>query len=623
MPRNDGEGKTLKSRKGTVSGKKVYHAVGLGSNYWHEFTDAATPLEFSYQDGQESETFNGSDIRRSNDKITPPLIHVFPIVQTEDPPKRSKFKFSIKKLLQRKKKVKELTSDDTKLYSNGSEDNAGDSESLVENSSQSDIPFGVTDVPTQKIVAGMTHAAMIQKDGILMTGTLHGYTYHYPVVKPAPIPLRCTDIVCGARHVLAVFEGKVVMSWGSGYFGQLGHGLDIVYCHHPTIVERLSPAYVGGDIVSIFAGGLQSGAIICNAEDWRSRNKRKSISTRVFRWGSNRFEQLAIGTKANAVPYPTPMIDVLHPDTKKLVSFVQLDVGKVHTLGLDHDGQVYSWGCTANGRCGNTENNVSSSTSRSGYSAPKRVEALRKVVVKQVCAGDSHSLALSGSGRVFSWGNNSSGQLGMGHTTHLLSPRQIMDLEIVRKPSGNGNTSSDATEAPKDYQNGSKNDNDQSNASNKKTMAPSDRKSPPSSSSTTGASCGDESEERTYPAITSIYAAGSSSAALSSAGDLYTWGCDNANHLGLLIPDVSSIPNIEPCQRLSSSSRIQDSRSFDSRLNVLSPRRVDVLNQVGLKVESVAMSPNFIITICSEMDVNEILDEDSFMIGKSMDAVEK
>jgi alpha-tubulin suppressor-like RCC1 family protein len=43
---------------------------------------------------------------------------------------------------------------------------------------------------------------------------------------------------------------------------------------------------------------------------------------------------------------------------------------------------------------------------RNGVSLPKRIEALRNVKISDI------TLALSGSGRVFSWGNNASGQLG-------------------------------------------------------------------------------------------------------------------------------------------------------------------------------------------------------------------
>jgi len=59
------------------------------------------------------------------------------------------------------------------------------------------------------------------------------------------------------------------------------------------------------------------------------------------------------GGKCNAVVYPTPMVDVYHPETKRRVSFVNLALGKMHhAVGLTHQGELYSWGSTASGRCG-------------------------------------------------------------------------------------------------------------------------------------------------------------------------------------------------------------------------------------------------------------------------------
>ncbi len=42
----------------------------------------------------------------------------------------------------------------------------------------------------------------------------------------------------------AGFGGGVVMSWGAGHFGQLGHGPDVTSCMEPKIVERLLPHVV-------------------------------------------------------------------------------------------------------------------------------------------------------------------------------------------------------------------------------------------------------------------------------------------------------------------------------------------------------------------------------------------
>lgn len=46
--------------------------------------------------------------------------------------------------------------------------------------------------------------------------------------------------------------------------------------------------------------------------------------------------------------------------------------------------------------------------------ALKEIPALRNLNIKQMVAGDRHSIALSTEGRVLAWGNNSLGQLGLG-----------------------------------------------------------------------------------------------------------------------------------------------------------------------------------------------------------------
>lgn len=47
---------------------------------------------------------------------------------------------------------------------------------------------------------------------------------------------------------------------------------------------------------------------------------------------------------------------------------------------------------------------------------PQLVEHLSGVPLVQISAGEAHSMALSMSGNVYSWGRNNFGQLGLGHT---------------------------------------------------------------------------------------------------------------------------------------------------------------------------------------------------------------
>jgi alpha-tubulin suppressor-like RCC1 family protein len=59
-----------------------------------------------------------------------------------------------------------------------------------------------------------------------MCGILNGATL--PALSPVEImyPMRCIQIACGRKHILALLDGGYVASWGTGYFGQLGHGDD-------------------------------------------------------------------------------------------------------------------------------------------------------------------------------------------------------------------------------------------------------------------------------------------------------------------------------------------------------------------------------------------------------------
>ena len=86
-----------------------------------------------------------------------------------------------------------------------------------------------------------------------------------------------------------------------------------------------------------------------------------------------------------------------------------------HTLCLDEDGGVWTWGFGGSGRLGT--NNTSDA---SNQSPPTLVPSLKGI--SALVAGRSHSLAFPQEGGLLVFGWNKYGQLGLNHTTEKLTP---------------------------------------------------------------------------------------------------------------------------------------------------------------------------------------------------------
>uniref|UniRef100_A0A4W5PCB8 Uncharacterized protein n=1 Tax=Hucho hucho TaxID=62062 RepID=A0A4W5PCB8_9TELE len=92
------------------------------------------------------------------------------------------------------------------------------------------------------------------------------------------------------------------------------------------------------------------------------------------------------------------------------VPVTQVAAGGTHTLALTlPDGKVFTWGQNSSGQLGLGKGEPSTLS-------PQPVKSLSGIPLAQITAGGDHSFALTLSGAVFGWGKNSAGQLGLGDT---------------------------------------------------------------------------------------------------------------------------------------------------------------------------------------------------------------
>mmetsp|Transcript_952 Transcript_952/g.1179 ORF Transcript_952/g.1179 Transcript_952/m.1179 type:complete len:655 (-) Transcript_952:444-2408(-) len=403
----------------------------------------------------------------------------------------------------------------------------------------------------KQLACTTTSSILLNEDGkIYQMGTIHGKQFTRPT--RISMSVRAVEIAGGRHFCLARSASGSVYSWGAGHFGQLGQGPHISFLENPQLITHLQPHVIKSPIVQLACGHWHGAAL---TEDGR-----------IFCWGSNRKHQCGTKTPSTIVtPHYVNGTDVVYS---------QIECGKGHNIALEKfTGRVYTWGAST--ACGHTSR-------RTCISPPRLVEALQRVVIVQIAAGDGHSLAMTGGGRVFSWGSGSEGQLGVGGTFPVIPrPKLVGDLDFVaivaaqqsqrskqNEPLGTSNFSV-APNPNKDS-----NTNIQPNATAVSQIL------------------------ANTPKVTEIYAAGSYSLAISSTGHVYGWGYNDTKVLGLPRPCTDLLPYLEPANSSTATisqlkNRVSQARAFDSSHNVLLPRRIDALHTLDVKL--VAGGPSHLL----------------------------
>lgn len=107
-----------------------------------------------------------------------------------------------------------------------------------------------------------------------------------------------------------------------------------------------------------------------------------------------------------------------------------LATGFNHVLALS-SGKVFSWGCNSSGQLG-----LGFFSHSEKY--PEMIKTLENEFITKAAAGLTHSLILTDSGRVYSFGSAESGKLGHGHLANSISisePKLIVSLKDITRVS--------------------------------------------------------------------------------------------------------------------------------------------------------------------------------------------
>ena len=214
------------------------------------------------------------------------------------------------------------------------------------------------------------------------------------------VKITVKQVACGKEHLIFVSDCCQVFSLGGNNYGQLGLG-DYVERKDPSEIRSLKH-------VSRVSSGTRHSCAITEAGD-------------VFCWGDSRLGQCGNGRTGI---FPTPckieFIDSSGPSVIPSVKVQEIACGAKHTLAIDSQGTLWSWGFGHSTGLGQGGGEVL---------APKKVTKMRYCTVVQIACGKFHSVAL-----VQEDGNL--GQQAMGSSKSLDS---MVERKHAQKTTGSRN----------------------------------------------------------------------------------------------------------------------------------------------------------------------------------------
>ncbi|OXB73372.1 UNVERIFIED_CONTAM: hypothetical protein H355_017026 [Colinus virginianus] len=260
---------------------------------------------------------------------------------------------------------------------------------------------GQSGVTIKHVSCGDLFTACLTDRGIIMTfgsgsnGCLgHGnFTdVSQPKIVEALLGYEMVQVACGASHVLAVSNEREVFAWGRGDNGRLGLGT--LECHNCPQQVAVPPEHEAQRVIC----GIDSSMVL-------------TVKNQILACGSNRCNKLGLD-RISSAEEPSPEDQVEEATVFTCAQSAPLnqepvvcaDIGTAHSAAVTASGQCYTFGSNQHGQLGTN----SCRTSR----VPHLVVGLQAMRVTVVACGDAFTVAIGADGEVCTWGKGARGRLG-------------------------------------------------------------------------------------------------------------------------------------------------------------------------------------------------------------------
>ncbi|XP_059186446.1 serine/threonine-protein kinase Nek8 [Centropristis striata] len=258
---------------------------------------------------------------------------------------------------------------------------------------------GQSGVTIKSVACGDLFTTCMTDRGIIMTfgsgsnGCLGHGNYNdvtQPKIVEALLGYELVQVSCGASHVLAVTNEREVFAWGRGDNGRLGLG---------TQDTHNSPQQVCLPVE------FEAQRVMCGVDCSMIVSTQYSIMA----CGSNRFNKLGLDKiTPGDEPNPLNQVEEVHSytpvqsaplDSEKIV---HIDIGTAHSVAVTERGQCFTFGSNQHGQMG--------CSSRRSSRVPYPVPGLQGITM--AACGDAFTLAIGSDGEVYTWGKGARGRLG-------------------------------------------------------------------------------------------------------------------------------------------------------------------------------------------------------------------